>query len=262
MSISKAGVAYNLDALDPLFKTLSDAYMKTLIAEFGTDHYYQADGFFNSVRGPWLDATPDVSQDEISDEISDDSATSPTSSPVRTFASAVTSPTAAPGSTPGAPLASGASGAPDAESGAPDAESVAFDPEASSLPPCTFSALPINHTYVPNTPTCPHTPLSSFLTLSAAEHACQACSACAGITYQTSDGCRPSKTHGCFTLREGPGTLKAPTGEDSTSWVVTNHKECRPPPSSTQAYKAAHAHSTAAFAGLTRTDPAATWVRL
>ena len=28
--------------------------MKLLIAEFGTDHYYQADGFFNSAKGPWL----------------------------------------------------------------------------------------------------------------------------------------------------------------------------------------------------------------
>ena len=30
--------------------------MKALIAEFGTDHYYQADGFFNAAKGPWLDA--------------------------------------------------------------------------------------------------------------------------------------------------------------------------------------------------------------
>eukprot|EP00041_Stephanoeca_diplocostata_P021284 m.492801 g.492801 ORF g.492801 m.492801 type:complete len:897 (+) comp21786_c0_seq2:46-2736(+) len=43
-----------LDALDPLFQTLADAYMKLLIAEFGTDHFYQADGFFNNKRGPWL----------------------------------------------------------------------------------------------------------------------------------------------------------------------------------------------------------------
>ena len=43
-----------LDALDPLFIKLSDAYMKALIAEFGTDHYYQADGFFNAAKGPWL----------------------------------------------------------------------------------------------------------------------------------------------------------------------------------------------------------------
>jgi hypothetical protein len=29
-------------------------YMKALIAEFGTDHFYQADGFFNAAKGPWL----------------------------------------------------------------------------------------------------------------------------------------------------------------------------------------------------------------
>ena len=35
--------------------------MKALIAEFGTDHYYQADGFFNAAKGPWLaDNNPDA----------------------------------------------------------------------------------------------------------------------------------------------------------------------------------------------------------
>lgn len=42
-----------LDALDPLFGQLADAYMKRLIAEFGTDHYYQADGLFTDKTGPW-----------------------------------------------------------------------------------------------------------------------------------------------------------------------------------------------------------------
>ena len=28
-------------------------YMKILIKTFGTDHYYQADGFFNNKKGPW-----------------------------------------------------------------------------------------------------------------------------------------------------------------------------------------------------------------
>ena len=36
--------------------------MKALIAEFGTDHYYQADGFFNAAKGPWLDDTTQDAQ--------------------------------------------------------------------------------------------------------------------------------------------------------------------------------------------------------
>ena len=48
-NISKS---YLLDALDPLFTKLSDAYMTLLIAEFGTAHYYQADGLFSTRNGP------------------------------------------------------------------------------------------------------------------------------------------------------------------------------------------------------------------
>eukprot|EP00040_Diaphanoeca_grandis_P012322 m.62506 g.62506 ORF g.62506 m.62506 type:complete len:871 (+) comp23167_c0_seq2:160-2772(+) len=55
-NISQVGATnWQLDALDPLFARLADAYMKLLIAEFGTDHYYQADGFFNNKRGPWAE---------------------------------------------------------------------------------------------------------------------------------------------------------------------------------------------------------------
>ena len=40
--------------------------MKALIAEFGTDHYYQADGFFNAAKGPWLaDTSPGAQVQEL-----------------------------------------------------------------------------------------------------------------------------------------------------------------------------------------------------
>ena len=42
-----------IDALDPLFNKLSDAYMKLLIEDFGTDHYYAADGTFSHAAAPW-----------------------------------------------------------------------------------------------------------------------------------------------------------------------------------------------------------------
>eukprot|EP00300_Choanocystis_sp_HF-7_P013549 c18343_g1_i1.p1 GENE.c18343_g1_i1~~c18343_g1_i1.p1 ORF type:complete len:565 (+),score=117.27 c18343_g1_i1:846-2540(+) len=46
-----------LDALDPLFTQLSDQFMQSLIARFGTHHHYQADGFFTHATGPWAKTT-------------------------------------------------------------------------------------------------------------------------------------------------------------------------------------------------------------
>ena len=62
ISASKAvatGQAWQLDALDPLFTTLADRYMRILIDTFGTDHFYQADGSFSAVPMPWLSAVAD-----------------------------------------------------------------------------------------------------------------------------------------------------------------------------------------------------------
>lgn len=43
-----------LDSLDPLFGKIGDAVMKQLIADFGTDHWYEADGYFTAGSPPWL----------------------------------------------------------------------------------------------------------------------------------------------------------------------------------------------------------------
>ena len=40
---------------DPLFGQVADEWMKTMIADFGTDHWYQCDGFFQGGAPPWLD---------------------------------------------------------------------------------------------------------------------------------------------------------------------------------------------------------------
>lgn len=53
-NITKKGAAW-FDDLDPLFTTIQKAYMKILIADFGTDHWYETDGFFNQHQGPWYD---------------------------------------------------------------------------------------------------------------------------------------------------------------------------------------------------------------
>jgi len=38
---------------DPLFGQVADAWMKILIEDFGTDHWYQCDGFFTGAKPPW-----------------------------------------------------------------------------------------------------------------------------------------------------------------------------------------------------------------
>eukprot|EP00658_Telonema_sp_P-2_P032395 TRINITY_DN24001_c0_g1_i16.p1 TRINITY_DN24001_c0_g1~~TRINITY_DN24001_c0_g1_i16.p1 ORF type:complete len:421 (-),score=64.15 TRINITY_DN24001_c0_g1_i16:122-1384(-) len=38
---------------DPLFGKVADLWMETLIADFGTDHWYQCDGFFTGLPPPW-----------------------------------------------------------------------------------------------------------------------------------------------------------------------------------------------------------------
>lgn len=42
-----------MDALDPLYAKIADAWMQTLIADFGTDHWYQLDGYLNGGTAPW-----------------------------------------------------------------------------------------------------------------------------------------------------------------------------------------------------------------
>mmetsp|Transcript_27947 Transcript_27947/g.76894 ORF Transcript_27947/g.76894 Transcript_27947/m.76894 type:complete len:310 (-) Transcript_27947:88-1017(-) len=53
VNITRQGGTGWMDSLDPLFDRISDMYMKTLIGEFGTDHWYQLDGYFNGGTAPW-----------------------------------------------------------------------------------------------------------------------------------------------------------------------------------------------------------------
>eukprot|EP01064_Diplonema_japonicum_P037567 TRINITY_DN8817_c5_g1_i1.p1 TRINITY_DN8817_c5_g1~~TRINITY_DN8817_c5_g1_i1.p1 ORF type:complete len:766 (+),score=171.90 TRINITY_DN8817_c5_g1_i1:47-2344(+) len=49
----KYGCMAWMDAMDPLFNKTADLVMKTVIADFGTDHYYAADGDFTTAMAPW-----------------------------------------------------------------------------------------------------------------------------------------------------------------------------------------------------------------
>ena len=44
-----------MNSLDPLFLHIADLWMSYMIEDFGTDHYYQLDGWFNGGVPPWMD---------------------------------------------------------------------------------------------------------------------------------------------------------------------------------------------------------------
>lgn len=45
------------NSVDPLYAKIADEWMKQIIADFGTDHWYQLDGYFNGGTAPWMDNT-------------------------------------------------------------------------------------------------------------------------------------------------------------------------------------------------------------
>lgn len=52
-NITEDGATGWMDSLDPWFRTIADLWMKTLIQDFGTDHWYQLDGYFDGSTAPW-----------------------------------------------------------------------------------------------------------------------------------------------------------------------------------------------------------------
>ena len=203
--------AWALDALDPLFEKLSDVYMKELIKEFGTDHYYQADGYFSAAASPWMETQMKTQmKTEMKADDNDNS------------------------------------------------NILKSDQDRLPFATCRFSDA-INDTYVGN---CPNTlgglDCKPYDTLLAAKKGCSEIYDCGGITYQNSN------QYSEYTLRRNNFTTPSPPSNlSTTSWLLLNSQECLPPvppPQDFQAYKSAAAHSAAAFAGLTRTDPEAHWV--
>ena len=53
-NITAAGDTGWMDSLDPLFGKIADMWMETLINDFGTDHWYQLDGYFDGGVAPWM----------------------------------------------------------------------------------------------------------------------------------------------------------------------------------------------------------------
>jgi alpha-N-acetylglucosaminidase len=50
---NKLGTGW-MDALDPEYGKIADMWMAELVEDFGTDHWWQLDGYFNGGTAPWL----------------------------------------------------------------------------------------------------------------------------------------------------------------------------------------------------------------
>jgi hypothetical protein len=54
LNITQQGDTGWMNSADPLFGKIADLWMQTIIADFGTDHWYQMDGYFNGGTAPWF----------------------------------------------------------------------------------------------------------------------------------------------------------------------------------------------------------------
>lgn len=57
-NMTEQGATAWMNSLDPLYGEVADVYMNTLIESFGTDHWYQLDGYFNGATAPWMSKQP------------------------------------------------------------------------------------------------------------------------------------------------------------------------------------------------------------
>ena len=53
MTDNKKGTAW-MDSLDPHYSQIADEWMKEMTNDFGTDHWWQLDGYFNGGTAPWF----------------------------------------------------------------------------------------------------------------------------------------------------------------------------------------------------------------
>lgn len=65
-NITEAGATGWMDSLDPLYSKIAKLWMETFVEHFGTDHWYQLDGYFNGGTAPWL-TNPDTATEANDD---------------------------------------------------------------------------------------------------------------------------------------------------------------------------------------------------
>ena len=175
-----------MDSLDPLYGQIADMWMQQLIADFGTDHWYQLDGYFNGGTAPWRRRNAEVR------------------------------------SPPPAPPAIAA---PSARDG--------------SAPACTWTGL-LTDTYLAG---CEQN-CKGFDAVTDAQAACIADPLCGGITFTAAQ----------WQLRASATPVQSPANEQS--YAIANFLQCRGGVTPDPVWIA---RGTAAYAGLSRTDPDAIW---
>eukprot|EP00656_Telonema_subtile_P046113 TRINITY_DN5245_c0_g1_i1.p1 TRINITY_DN5245_c0_g1~~TRINITY_DN5245_c0_g1_i1.p1 ORF type:complete len:881 (+),score=212.00 TRINITY_DN5245_c0_g1_i1:28-2643(+) len=57
-NITTADATGWMNSVDPLYAKIADAWMQQLVADFGTDSWYQLDGYFNGGTAPWAVEAP------------------------------------------------------------------------------------------------------------------------------------------------------------------------------------------------------------
>jgi hypothetical protein len=55
-----------MDSLDPLYAEIADVWMQTIIGDFGTDHFWQLDGYFDGGTAPWVSGSSSSSSSSSS----------------------------------------------------------------------------------------------------------------------------------------------------------------------------------------------------
>jgi hypothetical protein len=216
-----------MNSVDPLYAKIADEWMKTLIADFGTDHWYQLDGYFNGGTAPWLDETLDESE-------------------LRRLADRQPPP----------PLAAAASAQQAIERHLQLAGAVAGQEPPSSSSKCTWGPLQKDTYSKCCTGGSCYGGCRSFRSVASAKAACEADPHCSAIT---------GELNGKWALRAS-GTLTPSPNKAESSYLITNAKACGktpppgpPPPQPPVDLPGWYERGVAAYTGLNRTDPEAIW---
>jgi alpha-N-acetylglucosaminidase len=67
-NMTQQGATGWMNSLDPLFGKIADVYMQKLLDSFGTDHWYQLDGYFDGGTAPWMAKSLTESYDYVDQE--------------------------------------------------------------------------------------------------------------------------------------------------------------------------------------------------
>jgi hypothetical protein len=280
-----------IDGRDPLYTAIADAWVKSVIADFGSDHVWQMDSFF--ANGSSWGATSDAGQNGSSASSEVDAVLPPcvwSSAFNNTYlagyatpscgskATSVSFPTLAEAKaacvsttyTDCGGVVSRKSGAAfELRAGPKPIHTSASDREASyvvtnraqcvpGLPRCAWSAA-IHNTY-----------LSGYVVPSGGGSTgpvslptlAEAKTACLNASYRENCGGIVARNKGtAFELRAGTKPIHVPASDGEASYIVTNKATCAPLCPAPDAVDIWHNRSTAAYSAVVRADgPTARWI--